>query len=917
MRIDRLCLFAPLALLTAVSGGVLFAAGGDADGNGSASETETKPHTKSPTKSPTKKSEQQETADSAAELTFERDVRPILKAHCFQCHGERGRREGNLDLRLRRFMVSGGDSGAAISPGKPGASYLLDRVRNKEMPPGESAHLSARDISVIRRWIAAGAPTARPEPKTLGKGLRITKEERSFWSFRPIRRPPVPDVNNIDNRKRVRTPIDAFILAQLEEQGLSFAPDADRQTLIRRAYLDLLGLPPSPDEVDAFLADDRPDAYKRLIDRLLDSPRYGERWGRHWLDVAGYADSEGYNEADTVRPDAFRYRDYVIRSFNADKPFDRFIVEQLAGDELIKPPYRNLSPQEVEQLTATGFLRMAPDGTGSRNPDRAAARNAVVSETLSIVSSSLLGLTVGCAKCHDHRFDPILQDDYYRLRAVFEPALDWKDWREPRRRRISLLTDTERKQVKQLEAEAKAVEAELKPKLEEFRTWVFKKELEQVPEDIRDKARAAGLAWQKNRNGLSPEQKKLLDKYPSLKVPLSANRLNLFLGKYGRADELKKVRQDNAKRAAAIRARKPEQRYVRALTEVPGDVPETHLFHRGDYKNPGDVVPPGDLRVLSEQPRDFPLNNPELPTTGRRLALARRLTDGTHPLVPRVLVNRFWMHHFGRGIVNTPGDFGTQGEKPTHPELLDWLSSEFLAGGWRLKRLHKLIMTSTVYRQASVRGRRGNRLDYANRLYWHMPVRRLDAEALRDSVLAVSGTLSPRRYGPPVPVERDSTSQAVVGGETSLPDREKFRRSVYVQRRRSMPADLLRTFDSPEMDPNCEYRQTSTVAPQSLLLMNNAFIIEQASDFARRVRREAGDDPAAQVRRAWKLAYASEPAPEEVEELVGYLQEQTQLVRGRNKMVRGRNKNASAARQRALASLCQVLFASNRFLYVE
>ncbi len=375
---------------------------------------------------------------SPAPPVFERDVRPILRAHCFDCHGSQNVRKGGLDLRLRRLMAKGGESGPAIAPGHPEESYLLDRVKTGEMPPGDQK-LTPAEVAVIDGWIRAGALTAQKEPTELSAAAQITADDRAFWCFRPIHRPPVPQFTPAD---RIRTPIDALLSAALKPKQLSFSPDADKRTLIRRLSLDLLGLPPEPAAVDAFLADQSPNAYERLVDRLLASPHYGERWGRHWLDTAGYADSEGFDEQDVPRPEAFHYRDYVIRALNADKPFDQFIAEQLAGDELVPPHSGDLPADAIEKLSATGFLRMAVDGTASSNSPATANQN--VADTIKIVSTSLLGLSVGCAQCHDHRYDPILQDDYYRLRAVFEPALNWKNWRVPSQRRVSLYTRADR-----------------------------------------------------------------------------------------------------------------------------------------------------------------------------------------------------------------------------------------------------------------------------------------------------------------------------------------------------------------------------------------------------------------------------------------------------------------------------------------
>ena len=355
-------------------------------------------------------------------LTFEEHIRPILKAYCFDCHGADDKPEGQLDLRLRRFLVKGGATGPAIEVGNPQDSLLLNRIQQGEMPPRE-VKVPEQDMVTIAQWIAAGAPTARVEPQEIVSGIGITAEDRAFWSFQPVVRPQLPK-GDID--PRARTPIDALLLAKMRENRLSFSPDAERWTLLRRASLDLRGLPPTVDEMSQFSADKSPNAYERMLDRLLASRHYGERWGRHWLDVAGYADSEGVTTVDAVRNYAYKYRDYVIRSLNADKPFDQFIIEQLAGDELVEPPYQDLTSDEIEKLVATGFLRMAGDGTGSGAPDQDVARNQVIADTLKIVSSAFLGLTIGCAQCHDHRHDPILQADYYRMRAIFEPAYDWK-----------------------------------------------------------------------------------------------------------------------------------------------------------------------------------------------------------------------------------------------------------------------------------------------------------------------------------------------------------------------------------------------------------------------------------------------------------------------------------------------------------
>jgi mono/diheme cytochrome c family protein len=940
-------------------------------------------------------------ADVEPIITYEQQVRPIFKAHCFQCHGEAGNREGGLDLRLARLTVKGGDSGAAVVPGMPDQSLLIERVRAGEMPPKDKK-LSTGDIEIIARWIAGGARTAELEPATVGDDPLFTEAERRHWAFQPIRGPTPPTVAAHD---QVRTSIDAFLLARLEAAGQTFSPDADRPTLLRRAWFDLVGLPPPPGEIKTFIADASPDAWARAIDRLLASPRYGERWGRHWLDVAGYADSEGYSDDDAVREWAFRYRDYVIRSFNADKPFDQFIQEQLAGDEMIAPPYANLSPEAIEKLTATGFLRMAPDGTGSPGVDANVARNQVVADTLQIVCTSLLGLTVHCAQCHDHRYDPIPQADYYRLRAVFEPALDWKNWRPPAGRRVSLRTDAERQVAAGIEAEAAAIDGQRQVKAQEYIDRTLEEELLLTPAEKREALRTAYKTPDKDRTA---EHRALLNEYPSV-ANISVGSLYLYDGRRdekarrldaerrqkeqqyvaaAQAREVEKlpeaerpavqaaliakvetrtaeqtallakyssvvVNAGNIKqfdaaadaelaalaksaaelratkaaedlkrysdRAAEVRARIAKEQFVRALTEPAPPPPATFVFYRGDIQQPKQQVLPGDLVILAGvTSTDLPEKDPALATSGRRLAFARHLTDGRHPLVARVLVNRVWLGHFGRGLVATPADFGALGERPTHPELLDWLASEFMDRGWSLKALHRLIMTSAVYRQAS----QPASADPDNKLYARMSVRRMEAEVVRDAVLAISGELSDTMFGPPVSVMEDDVGQIVIGRENLDGERkpgqavslggEEYRRGLYVQVRRSRPLGLLETFDAPVMSPNCESRNFSTVASQSLVFMNSAFIIDAADHFARRLEREAGSGARDRIARGWLLAFGRTPTESETAEAEAFLGRQTAALRAGSPAV-----EAASLDHQALASFCQALFSANGFLYID
>lgn len=897
---------------------------------------------------------------AAGDVLFEKHVRPILKTHCFQCHGESGHREGGLDLRLRRLIVSGGESGAGIVPGEPDRSLLLERIRSGEMPPGDDKRLSAQDISVLTEWIAGGAATVRPEPAEIGDEPIFTEEERSYWAFQPVVRPPVPDVAE---PARVRTPIDAFILSRQPH----FVADADRERLIRRAYFDLIGLPPAPQAIDSFLADTSETAWDRLIDDLLRSPHYGERWGRHWLDVAGYADSEGYTDEDRERPHAWRYRDYVIRSFNADKPFNQFVQEQLAGDEMVALPHTNLSPDDVEKLTATGFLRMAPDGTASGGIDRPAAQNQVIADTLQIVGSSLLGLTVNCAQCHDHRYDPIPTRDYYRLRAVFEPAFDWRNWRTPPARQISLYTDDDRTQAAAIEAEAVAVEKERQVRAEEYIARTLEEELLLVPESRREALRTAYRTAAKER---SDEQTALLKEYPSV-ASISVGSLYLYdrrrderAGKLESerrkkaaeliaaarkesgadvtesslamfdsegaaelqrlAEQAKQLRATKAApdlkryadRAAEIRKRKPLEGFVRALSEQQGKTPATFVFYRGDHEQPKQQVEPGDLSILPDS-AVFAADDSSLATSGRRLAFARYLTSGRHPLFARVIVNRIWLHHFGRGLVNSPGDFGILGSRPTHPQLLDWLAAEFVESGWSVKAVHRLIMKSTVYRQAAADSATLDAQHYVG-----YPLRRLESEVIRDSVLAICDTLNTKQFGPPVPVMEDGVGQIVIGRENldgerkptkaiSL-DGEEYRRSIYIQVRRTRTLSMFETFDAPTLSPNCDKRSFSTATPQSLLMMNSEFAVAAADQFAGRILSEQNNDLPGAIRLAWRLVFGVRATDTEVTEAVEFVNVlKPTIIEGDGKA------SDETVLRKSVSVLCQSLLSSSRFLYVE
>ena len=865
-------------------------------------------------------------ADSTS--TFESQARPLLRAYCVECHGEGEKLKGGLDLRLRRTTLKGGESGPAIVPGHAETSLLIQRVRDGTMPPGKKK-LSAAEMEILARWISQGARVDKPEPEVTSAGMLITQEDRSWWAFQPVRRTPASAVSGL-----VRTPIDSFILDRLTREKLTFNPEADRVAFIRRATFDLTGLPPTPAEVEAFVADGSARSHEALIDRLLARPEYGERWARHWLDVAGYADSEGATVDDPVRASAWRYRDYVIRSLNADKPFDQFIREQLAGDELVRGPVAELSPADLDKVIATGFLRMAPDATASPGGNTKEGQNQVVADTLKIVSSAFMGLTVGCAQCHNHRYDPIPQADYYRLRAVFEPALNMTAWKAPAAREVSLYTQADRDKAAAIEKEAAKIDQDRTARLKAAIEATFRKELAKLPEAVRPMAEKARETPEAKR---TPEQKKLLMDNPSLNV--SDGSLYLYDPKA--IEELNKF----SEKATALRGTKPAEGFVRPLTEPAGaKLPVTRLFHRGDPDQPKQELAPGALAILDDRHAlAVPAPDPGAPGSGRRLALANWLVDPRNPLTARVLVNRVWMHHFGKGLVATPGDFGRLGLPPSHPELLDWLADEFMRSGWNLKHLHRLMLCSTTYRQSSQRDARRDAVDADNRLLSRMPARRLEAEQVRDSLLSISGTLVPRQFGPPVPVRENENGQIVPGHPNRdaagyfsvlkpLAVGEEFRRTIYLQVRRTQPLSVAEPFDNPVTEPNCECRGTSTATPQTLVLLNDEFTLKSSEAFAKRVRAEAGPDATAQVSRAWKLVMGREPTPVERGAALAFLAEQAQLLppvvdaakaapKTPPRKVPGMPTTPAPADlpvdTRALAVLGQALFCSNGFLYLD
>jgi hypothetical protein len=806
---------------------------------------------------------------------FER-VAPILEQRCVMCHGGSVQRSG-LDLRSEQTILRGGARGPAVVPGNLDRSLLYRLVTHKEEPamPMGMARLPDSDTAEIARWIeslpkdlaaasAATVPVRQP-------GSPITDIDRQFWSFLKPVRPAVPAVKN---RSSVRNEIDAFVLRRLEANGMAFAPPAKPQVLLRRVYLDLIGLPPSPEELDQFLADPSDAAYEKIIDRLLTSPRYGERWGRHWLDLARYADSGGY-EFDYDRPHAWRYRDYVIRSFNEDKPYDRFIREQLAGDQL--------NPADPAALIATGFCRNGPTVDNATNEQTRADE---LDDMVTTTSSLFLGLTVGCARCHDHKYDPIPQKDYYRMQAIFFPF--------EKTDRL-LVSDSETAAFK---ARNKELDEQIKP---------FREKIAVIEEPIRQRLLAEKVEFHvrlsESSGALNETDREQFRQATAERfakdVKLQDEEIEALLS----AEEKKRRKELQEEIKKINQTRLPPLPAAMGITDK-ANPEQAFLLARGDINQKEEAVGPGFPVVLAGEA--------DISLADRRKQLADWIASTANPLTARVAVNRIWQYHFGQGIVRTPSDFGTTGDRPSHPELLDWLAVEFAARGWSWKAMHRLILTSNTYRQSSRFDPKASSRDQENRLFWRMNPRRVEAEVLRDSILAVSGKLNLEMGGPGIYPRIDS-SVIATGSRPRWPldvieGPKEWRRSVYIFVKRSVLLPLIEVFDCPATTVSSPSRSVSTVAPQALALLNNQSNLEQAGHFARRIEAEAGADRRAQITRAFKYALSRPPGPMEVDWALKFLKDQ-----GDRYGQRGHEHPEASA----LSDFCHALLNLNEFLYVD
>ncbi|MBL8817958.1 MAG: PSD1 domain-containing protein [Planctomyces sp.] len=1003
---------------------------------------------------------------------FNRDVRPLLRNHCVKCHGPL-RQEGKLNLGVPASIARGGENGVVVVPNQLNESLLWQLVERDEMPKG--APLSGDEKAVLKRWIEAGAPG-------LPVASEVTSANDTHWAFQKLKRPEIPEVQQ---QALIRNAVDSHLAVQLEAAGLTFSPEASRETLIRRVSLDLTGVPPTTEEIDEFVQDTHPDAYERMVERYLGSFRFGERWGKHWLDAAGYADSNGYFSADTDRPLAYRYRDYVIRAMNSDKPFDQFVREQLCGDEMAGyRPGHPATPEMIDLLEATHFLRNGQDGSdiGVQEPeafeiDRRAALEAVVQVT----STSLLGLSVHCARCHDHKYDPVTQKEYYQLQAIMYPAFNPQDWINPKDRVIYAWLPGEKEEWEENEQHLKSQLVQLK---EDYSAWLIaNREPSEVlfeeafsdnwqsrwsataPGDdnaggliaidgtapgaarVQDGAlqiiagsgeawlsTAKSFDWTPDETGdwiqatfdLVDNKVKLVDNsinggpaerigyniavhdfddsgsveggnilidgnpstatsvyrdYPGadqkvigqigsqgyvpgrnygvrvtnigdgqfrldhivdglsdgatlnltavdlpnggfslfycvnrsfvadnvrIEQSLSATDATIDVAAIRKAiEERRSGYEEQRKKLESQRTPEPG-RAIAWVSDKSASPPAVPFLTRGLYHLREGEVQPMALSMLSEPGEEYvvPTPAPGATSTGRRTAFADwllRPNSRASALMARVHVNRVWRQYFGRGIVSTTDNLGISGSPPTHPELLEELAAGFVSDGWSQKALHRRILNSAVYRQSSTARPEGLDADRDNRLWWRWPVRRLEAEVIRDSMLAVASQLDSTPFGPYVPTKQTAIGEVVV--DEGVPG--ALRRSVYLQQRRSQTVSFMKVFDAPSVATICTTRPSSTVPLQSLALLNSDFSVARAEAFAKRLLTETDGSAQELVRRAWRIAIGRNPTDKEGSVAEEFIETQRIQYTGDD------------AALWSVADFCQMLLASNAFLYVE
>ena len=795
-------------------------------------------------------------ADNAADASlehFEQHIRPLLIAKCVKCHGDQ-RQEAGLRLDSREAMIRGGDSGSVMVPAESDESLVIEAIKYEsfEMPPG--GPLSEQEIRHFEHWIDAGAPWPDGDAALREAAGEISEEDRGWWAFQPVTASPLPKVND---RGWCRTPIDRFVLNRMHDQEIEPAPAADPVTLVRRLYLDLVGVPPTPEEIDRFVNDPAPDAWSRLIDRLLEDQRYGEHWARFWLDLVRYAESDGWNQ-DAYRPDIWRYRDYVVDALNEDKPYPEFVRQQLAGDEM--------PGDDSENLAAAGFLRLGIYEYNQR--DARGQWDDILNETTDVVGDVFLGMGMACARCHDHKFDPILQRDYFQLRAFFEPVI-WRD-------EVPYATQQrQREHAEQLAVWEKATEeirAEIDALLEPYYDRKWKSTVDKFPLDIQAcfhtpveertswQHQMAYLVsrqfWEEGGGPLRGMSKEDKAKHKALKEKLAEY------------DDLKP-------------APLPE---VLTVSDFGGKLSPTTIPDAAE----SEPVPPGFLTVMCPPGEATSVPLPTLPdSSGRRTALARWIGRGDNPLTMRVIVNRIWQQHFGEGLVATASDFGEKGARPTHPELLDWLTAKFVDEGFSFKKLHKLILLSATWRQSAEhpRAARYREIDPGETLLWRSPVRRLQAEQIRDSILQCSGELRIDLGGPSV-------------------DAEVPRRGLYVKSFRNTPDEFLSAFDAASGLKSVSERTTTVTPTQALMMINGDDVLRRARAMAEHLL-DADRTAEGTLVRAFRLAWGRRPSGGELRSALAFIAAES---------LEGGAAEIEPAR---LTDFCHVLFNSNEFLYYD
>ena len=832
---------------------------------------------------------------------FETHIQPLLANKCVDCHqGDEAKGELRLDQLIH--LYEGGTSGPILEPGNAQKSFLFHITASKEMPPAShDTPLTMEELELLRIWIESGAKAKQAVDLTALK----QKTQSDHWAFQALQPPKLP-INTAMHGSR--TDIDDLIAANLEKQGLTLSKTASKEVLLRRATLDLNGLPPSPQQIEEFLQDTRPNAYELLLDRLLASKHFGERWGRHWLDGVGYSDTNAMdNDQAIVRPakGKWRYRDYVIDAFNSDKPYEDFLQQQLAGDAMVD--WRDAKSYDFEireHLVATTMLRCAPDDTDQNELNILSIRYHVLHRTAESVAQNLLGLTMQCCKCHDHKFEPISQRDYYRFTANFSGAWQPKDWLKPDEREIRIIGDDE---VAGYEKQKSTLQSEIDSLIEIGRQALIKKTLEGIPAVLHDDLLAA--------HKIAKEKRSEVQKYLTEKFGETFNfNQSQVMPTLARETQLEVTRLTNEINAINSTL---DQGWVQAVYDV-GSIRPTFVLRRGEHEKPGAEVQAGIFSVLERPPIAQPQDPSNPSTASHRLELAQQMTDWSSPtgaLAARVRVNRVWQHLFGVGIVETAANFGVSGMKPTHPDVLEHLASYFVTHQRKLKPLLKHIMTSQVYMQVSTVGeskqlQKAQDLDPDNRLLWRQNLRRMEAEIIRDSVLFASGTLNPRMGGKFDNIVNLPNGMVVEEGYDQVTEETTWRRSVYLLNRRNYHPTVLQVFDQPLLIEACQQRDSSASISQSLWMLNSAFLNHQANALARRVMVDAPNDLPQQFNQLFLYTLGRSITDEEIKSCTSAFNQHVAAYRLKD-------PEDMSASTKALARISQVIFSTNEFIYLQ